>query len=159
MTHAQGTYGASLGPNIGVILEWVETNSGEMAETSMPLKLAIESLQASVALKTNTNYINLSKDAAKVEGVQYQACQDVSLEPITDKQRQALKPENYQVSMQQKLKYLSDTLDNLTTTLDKLLQLNALLSLALALNTKIEKNQKNQKNLNTSQNWLIKLTK
>lgn len=74
--------------------------------------------------------------------MQYQACQDVSLEPITDKQRQALKPENYQVSMQQKLKYLSDTLDNLTTTQDKLLQLNALLSSALALNTKIEKTKK-----------------
>ncbi|WP_350976639.1 6-hydroxymethylpterin diphosphokinase MptE-like protein [Shewanella sp. AC34-MNA-CIBAN-0136] len=142
MTHAQGTYGASLGPNIGVMLEWVETNSGEMAETPMQLKQAIESLQASVALKINTNYINLSKDAAKVKGVQYQECQDVSLEPITEKQRQTLKPETYQVSMQQKLKYLNDTLDNLTTTQDKLLQLNALLSSALALNTKIEKKQK-----------------
>ncbi|WP_434952530.1 motility associated factor glycosyltransferase family protein [Shewanella sp. HL-SH4] len=142
VTHTQGTYGASLGPNIGVMLEWVETYSGEMAETPIQLMHAIESLQASVACQKNTTYINLSKDAAKVKGVRYQACHDIKLKPITDKQRKMLKPETYQISTQEKLKYLSDTLDALTTTQDKLLQLNVLVSEALVLNNKIEKSQK-----------------
>ena len=141
ITHTQGTYGASLGPNIGVMLEWVETYSGEMAETPIQLLHAIESLQASVSCKKNTTYINLSSNAAKVDGVQHRACKDIKLEPISDKQRQMLKPETYQISTQQKLKYLSDTLDNLTITQDKLLQLNVLSSRALVLNTKIEKSQ------------------
>lgn len=142
LTHTQGTYGASLGPNIGVMLEWVETYSGEMAETPIQLLHAIESLEASVACHINTSYINLSKNAAKVKGVRYQTCQDIKLEPITDKQRQMLKPESYQISTQKKLKYLSDTLDNLTTTQNKLLQLNVLVSEALALNNKIEQSHK-----------------
>ncbi|WP_434930161.1 6-hydroxymethylpterin diphosphokinase MptE-like protein [Shewanella sp. HL-SH5] len=142
VTHTQGTYGASLGPNIGVMLEWVETYSGEMAETPIQLMHAIESLQASVACQKNTTYINLSQDAAKVKGVRYQACHDIKLKPITDKQRQMLKPETYQISTQEKLKCLSDTLDALTTTQNKLLQLNVLVSEALVLNNKIEKSQK-----------------
>lgn len=143
VTHAQGTYGASLGPNIGVMFEWVETNSGQMAETPIQLLHAIESLQDAVALKPDTTYINLSKDAAKVNGVQYQAAQDINLELITDKQRQILNPETYHLSAAQKLKSLCDTLDNLISTQDKLKQLQALLSEALVFNSKRESAHKN----------------
>ncbi|GGP38788.1 hypothetical protein GCM10009347_03330 [Shewanella algicola] len=142
VTHTQGTFGASLGPDIGVMLEWVETYSGEMAETPIQLLHAIESLQTSIMHQTSTIYINLSKDAAKVNGVEYRACQDVQLDSITHKNRQMLRPETYQLSTQQRTGYLIDTLNNLTKTLDKLQRLKILISEALVLNTKIEKSQK-----------------
>ena len=138
ITHTQGTYGASLAPNIGVMFEWVETYSGEMAETPIPLRYAIESLQASVAATPDTTYINLSKDAAKVDGIDYIAPQHVSLEPITDCQRQILKPENYHVPLSQKLSLLHDTLVELTTTQEKIGQVNTLVANALSLIDKIE---------------------
>ncbi|QDO83414.1 DUF115 domain-containing protein [Shewanella psychropiezotolerans] len=138
ITHTQGTYGASLAPDIGEMFEWVETYSEEMAETPKQLLYAIESLQASVADAPNTTYINLSKDAAKVDGIDYIAPQHVSLEPITDCQRQMLKPETYQVPLSQKLDLLHNTLGELTKTQENLGRLNTLVTSALSLVDKLE---------------------
>lgn len=138
VTHTQGTYGASLGPNIGVMLEWVETNSGDMTETSIALLHAIQSLQTFVADNSSIKCINLSKDAAKVNGVDYISPQHIVLEDISDKQRALLKPENYQLTILQKSTYLNETLNELTTTKDKFKQLQTILTDALALIDKIE---------------------
>ncbi|MDP5144989.1 DUF115 domain-containing protein [Shewanella sp. ULN5] len=144
-THTIGTYGASLSTSLGNMLEWVETYSGNMAETPIQLLHAIESLQEAAVINLNTTYINLSNDAAKVNGVQYQASQDIFLEKITNEQRQILCPKNYQIPAREKISYLNDILDNLTTTQDKLQKLQLLLSDALMLISKMTKNQKETK--------------
>ncbi|NRD74827.1 DUF115 domain-containing protein [Shewanella sp. VB17] len=137
-THTQGTYGASLGPNIGAILEWVETNAGEMAETPMTLLHAIQSLQTFVTEHPNINIINLSKDAAKINGVNYIESQHIVLEDISDKQRALLTPENHQLPSLQKIAYLNNTLNELTTANNKLKKLQVILADALVIIEKME---------------------
>ncbi|SQH77586.1 conserved protein of unknown function, might belong to Motility accessory factor maf family [Shewanella benthica] len=87
-THAKGTLEASLGPNLGQICEWVDTYAGYKAETLIQLLYAIESLQTEVERFPDRKFINLSRSAAVVKGVSYQATQNIRLKPIAvDKYR------------------------------------------------------------------------
>jgi len=90
-THAQGTIESNLGPNLGQICEWVDTYSGEQAETLFQLLDAIESLQDEVKQYPERTVINLAKNAAVVEGISYQAASNIQLEPIPNEKFQVLR--------------------------------------------------------------------
>jgi hypothetical protein len=79
VTHAKGTIEAKLGPNLGLICEWVDTYSGHKAETPMPLVLAIQSFESEVSNYHDIEFINLSKSAAKIGGVKYCAFDEVEV--------------------------------------------------------------------------------
>lgn len=89
-THAKGTLEASLGPNLGQIGEWVDTYAGYKAETLIQLLYAIESLQQDIINYPERTFINLSKSAAIVEGVNYKATQDIELTSIPTEKFQLL---------------------------------------------------------------------
>jgi len=90
-THAQGTIESNLGPNLGQICEWVDTYSGEQAETLFQLLDAIESLQDEVKQYPERTVINLAKNAAVVEGISYQTASNIQLEPIPNEKFQVLR--------------------------------------------------------------------
>ncbi|QYJ83671.1 motility associated factor glycosyltransferase family protein [Shewanella aegiceratis] len=138
VTHAQGTYGASLGPNIGVMFEWVETNAGDMAETPIQLLHAITSLEEAIRNTPDTEYINLSLDAAKVKGVNYLATDQIEIQPLTTSQRALLLPQKHCTTTSEKQRYLADTLTEIESHLEKLTLLNAELKQAHSIIGKLE---------------------
>ncbi|QLE86198.1 DUF115 domain-containing protein [Shewanella sp. Scap07] len=140
VSHTSGTYGASLGPNIGTMYEWVETYSGEMAETPIQLLGAAESIAEQVRDNSNPTYINLSKNAAKIPGVIYQAATDIKLNRISTEHRALLSPSQHHCSNEEYLQSLSHASDQLITTRKKLNALIEKNSDALHLIDKIEKN-------------------
>jgi len=89
-THAQGTIESNLGPNLGQICEWVETYSGEQAETLIQLLYAIESLQDEVKQHPDRKFINLAQSAAVVKAIDYQATSDIQLQQIPKDKFQVL---------------------------------------------------------------------
>lgn len=81
-THAQGSNEQKAGPQLGLGQLWVETNDGEMAETTPDLHFAINAIseQARVAREKNSQLCNLSADAAMIEGVEFRKLDAVKLE-------------------------------------------------------------------------------
>lgn len=70
-SHASGTVEASLGPRLGHNTIWVETYAGKQAETLIQLKQAMESLELEAKTHPSVEMINLSSEAAKIQGVTY----------------------------------------------------------------------------------------
>ncbi|WP_351014865.1 6-hydroxymethylpterin diphosphokinase MptE-like protein [Shewanella sp. AC91-MNA-CIBAN-0169] len=93
MSHTTGTY-IPKGHSIGSIYEWVETYSGDMAETPYQLVQALVSLTAQVANSSNIKYINLSVNAARVEGIQHIDSSNIILEPIDINKLNSISPIN-----------------------------------------------------------------
>lgn len=78
-THAKGTIEAKLGPNIGLIGEWVDTYAGAKAETPMPLLFAIQSFEYEASYYDHIDFVNLSENAAKINGIRYCSVDDVEI--------------------------------------------------------------------------------
>ncbi|QBF84015.1 DUF115 domain-containing protein [Shewanella maritima] len=125
-THTKGTFGSSLGPQLGQMFEWVETYSGEMAETPMQLVSAIAGLEESVASYSNVRVVNIAKDAAKVKGVDYQAPESIKIASIDQGLRDIVNPKHYKLSFEQRqplLQALSNELIQTKTDFNKLIPL------------------------------------
>ncbi|MCG9745816.1 6-hydroxymethylpterin diphosphokinase MptE-like protein [Shewanella sp. Isolate8] len=145
-SHTSGTYAASLGPNLGAVMEWVETYSGEMAETPMQLLQAIGATEDLIASHPQqANYINLSADAAKVKGIEHHPTDTIALTQIDAVQRHLLAPEAYLASDAEWVAHFTRTLKELTTARQALIQLNSKNNDALAIIGKLEKERTNER--------------
>ncbi|MGS0691458.1 6-hydroxymethylpterin diphosphokinase MptE-like protein [Shewanella sp. 30m-9] len=80
-THTSGTLEANLGPNMGHIGEWVETYSGDKAETIFQLTEAKKALAYQVNTLDNCKVINLSINAAVVPNIDYLPLDNIIIEP------------------------------------------------------------------------------
>ncbi|TVP10127.1 6-hydroxymethylpterin diphosphokinase MptE-like protein [Shewanella sp. KCT] len=81
-THTKDSVESTLGPNLGIMGEWVDTYCGEKAETVIQLKLAMEALEEESKDNPKIEFINLSPNAAKVKGIEYKNPDQISLSPI-----------------------------------------------------------------------------
>ncbi|MGW7675646.1 6-hydroxymethylpterin diphosphokinase MptE-like protein [Shewanella sp. S23-S33] len=79
-THAKDSVESTLGPNLGIMGEWIDTYGGEKAETVTQLKLAIEALAVEAKINPEIEFINLSLNAAKVNGMEYKNTEHISLQ-------------------------------------------------------------------------------
>lgn len=78
-SHAKGSLEQAVGPNLGNIYRNLETYKGEMAEAPVYLYEACMNVQARIAQHPDIDFINLNINAAKVEGVKYQAMDSIKL--------------------------------------------------------------------------------
>jgi tetratricopeptide (TPR) repeat protein len=78
-THAKGTIEEKLGPNLGHICEWVDTYAGTKAETPMPLLFAIQSFGSEASYYEGVDLVNLSINAAKINGIRYASVDEVEI--------------------------------------------------------------------------------
>ncbi|SIQ48893.1 Uncharacterized conserved protein [Shewanella morhuae] len=78
-THTKDSVESALGPNLGIMGEWIDTYGEEKAETVTQLKLAIEALAAEAKTYTEIEFINLSLNAAKVKGIEYKNTEHIIL--------------------------------------------------------------------------------
>ncbi|GIU48807.1 hypothetical protein TUM4438_31040 [Shewanella sairae] len=95
VTHSKGSVEAEAGINNSRIEEWVETYAGNQAETPVQLISAAQTLQTEALNHPQANIINLSINAAKLEGISYQAAETITIEPanIAPKQLLAMIPD------------------------------------------------------------------
>ncbi|MFT5760547.1 MAG: hypothetical protein ACI9LM_005334 [Alteromonadaceae bacterium] len=83
-THAKGSLEAELNPvNLGYIGQWVETNDGQFAETTIQMYSALELLQADIVEAKQIQFINLAAQAAKIESVTYQSIETLTCEKLS----------------------------------------------------------------------------
>lgn len=141
-THAKGSLESSLGPNLGIICDWVETYSGELAESVIQLQLAAQSLQEDVKKYPNIHVINLSINAVKLSGITYQDQNDLTLTltaQLTPTQLLASIPDiSYSIEKKLLIERTTSQLDKLKTELS---EINRLATEALLLTKKIEKKE------------------
>ncbi|MDH1469600.1 6-hydroxymethylpterin diphosphokinase MptE-like protein [Shewanella sp. GD03713] len=81
-SHASGTVEASLGPSLGHDTLWVSTYAGYQAETLIQLKQAMESLENEAKTYPHVDIINLSSNAACIEGITHQPTKEITLPPL-----------------------------------------------------------------------------
>ncbi len=83
-THAQGSNEYGVGPQLGTGQLWVETNSGEMAETTADFHFAISTIagQATMAADCGCQLINMGDWAARIDGVAHASWRDIVLSPL-----------------------------------------------------------------------------
>ncbi len=81
-THTKDTVEANNGPKLGHDGQWVDTYKGEKAETLIQFIFAIETMveQAKFAVEHGIDIINLSENAAKIAGINYQPTSQIKLE-------------------------------------------------------------------------------
>lgn len=79
-THTKDSVESALGPNLGIMGEWIDTYGGEKAETVTQLKLAIEALAVEANINPDIEFINLSLSAAKVKGMEYKNTEHINLQ-------------------------------------------------------------------------------
>ncbi len=79
VTHAKGSLEASAGSKNSKIHEWVETYSGQIAETPIQLLYAAQGLEEEASQFPNVKIINLSEHAAKIKGVAYKNFNDINI--------------------------------------------------------------------------------
>lgn len=79
-THTKDSVESALGPNLGIMGEWIDTYGGEKAETVTQLKLAIEALAVEAKINPEIEFINLSLNAAKVKGMEYKNTEHINLQ-------------------------------------------------------------------------------
>ncbi|MEH6733308.1 MAG: 6-hydroxymethylpterin diphosphokinase MptE-like protein [Shewanella sp.] len=83
-THAMGSLEAELNPvMLGHIGQWVETNDGQFAETTIQMYSALESLQVDIVEAKQIQFINLAAQAAKIESVSYQSIETLTCEKLS----------------------------------------------------------------------------
>ncbi|ABZ75958.1 protein of unknown function DUF115 [Shewanella halifaxensis HAW-EB4] len=80
-THTTGTLEANLGPNMGHIGEWVDTYSGDKAETIFQLTEAKKALAHQVINLPQCKIINLSANAAIIPNIDHLALDEITIEP------------------------------------------------------------------------------
>ncbi|MFB2684784.1 6-hydroxymethylpterin diphosphokinase MptE-like protein [Shewanella mangrovisoli] len=81
-THTKDSVESALGPNLGIMGEWIDTYGGEKAETVTQLKLAIDALAAEANINPEIEFINLSLNAAKVNGIKYKNTESIILQIV-----------------------------------------------------------------------------
>ncbi|MCU8084613.1 6-hydroxymethylpterin diphosphokinase MptE-like protein [Shewanella sp. SM23] len=81
-SHTNGTLEANTGPNLSRIREWVETYEGFLAETPIQMMQAIQDLEKQIAPHTHIRFYNLSRTAAKINGIEYQPLDQCPLTPL-----------------------------------------------------------------------------
>ncbi|WP_076410825.1 motility associated factor glycosyltransferase family protein [Shewanella sp. UCD-KL12] len=157
ITHAQGTFGAELSPDLGKMFEWVETYSGELAETPIQLLHAAQSLQEKVAERPDVTFINLSKNASKVEGVKFRPADEISLTPIEESLKESLKPANMKLSVEEKLQDMRNSLAETQSAEKKFTAIKKLVTTALDLADKLIKEKNNSPKIQTYSNKIEKI--
>ncbi|MFG7353204.1 6-hydroxymethylpterin diphosphokinase MptE-like protein [Shewanella oncorhynchi] len=138
-THANGTVEANLGPNLGHNNKWVETYAGYQAETPIQLVHAMESLASEAKKYPNVDFINLSKNAAKIEGISHISTKNIILDELGSKIISCLE----KCDTQNKKIDLEQTLDECKKAKDDLTKLLKLTKKALALSKKLNLNSLN----------------
>ncbi|WP_417760100.1 6-hydroxymethylpterin diphosphokinase MptE-like protein [Shewanella sp.] len=83
-THAKGTKEEAAGADLVTLGEWVTTYAGELVETTVQMKLAIQSLAEQASLLTSSKIINLSPHAAKIENIEHIPQDKITLEERKD---------------------------------------------------------------------------
>ncbi|MBW8186485.1 motility associated factor glycosyltransferase family protein [Shewanella nanhaiensis] len=132
-THTKGSVEAKIGPNLGIMGEWIETYEGRKAETVTQLKLAMESLANEASQNPKIEYLNLSLKAAKVKGISYKNTNEIQLqhnnitpteflESIPNLTIQERKQSN--LTSKKEFSRLSDTLIDIIDLSEKALKLN-----------------------------------
>jgi tetratricopeptide (TPR) repeat protein len=129
------------------MFEWVETYSGEMAETPIQLLHAAQSLQEKVSQSPQIQFINLSKNAAKVEGVSYYDANSIPLTPIDQEFSAILSPDSHRLSTTEKIADLTVCIEELTHANDRVIGLESLLKEAESLTNDICINLNNHKKI------------
>lgn len=130
-THTQGTKEAAVGADLVTIGEWVTTYAGELVETTVPLKLAIQSLAEQAYNLRDCEIINLSSHAAKIENIAHVPQEDIVLSQRQDELNSTiqaiLKDDHNKVASLQKAK------QELTKTLATVTKINHLAAAAFEL--------------------------
>ncbi|WP_394392209.1 6-hydroxymethylpterin diphosphokinase MptE-like protein [Shewanella woodyi] len=80
-THTKGSVESNIGPNLGIMGEWIDTYGGKRAETVSQLRIAMEALAEEASNNPQIEFINLSLNAAKIEGISYKNKKQLSLTP------------------------------------------------------------------------------
>ncbi|MBV7316397.1 6-hydroxymethylpterin diphosphokinase MptE-like protein [Shewanella sp. NIFS-20-20] len=86
VSHASGSVHGTIGPKLDFIGEWVTTYEGKLAETTLQLFEAMQSLAEQAANLNGAQLINLAASAAKIDGIRYVPKEDIVLPGIDDKQ-------------------------------------------------------------------------
>ncbi|WP_394128824.1 6-hydroxymethylpterin diphosphokinase MptE-like protein [Shewanella maritima] len=172
-THAKGSLEAEINPvMLGHIGQWVETNDGLLAETTIQMFTALRSLQTEVEASKDAKFINLAPQAGKVEGVDCIACEDIRIGQPVINAKELLLSVNTKIkaiNIKQTLQQISKQLNSRQVTLDKLkglvhesIQLCEQLNLGLKPNqlTKAQKQlNRNETKINQIDEALVKLLK
>ena len=80
-THTKGSVESNIGPNLGIMGEWVDTYGDKKAETVIQLKLAMQALAAEASVNPEIEFLNLSINAAKVDGIAHKRIEQIQLTP------------------------------------------------------------------------------
>lgn len=83
-THAQGSNEHEVGPQLGTGQLWVETNCGEMAETTADFNFAVATIadQANGARQRSCQLYSLGDWSARIDGVEFIDRCEVALSPL-----------------------------------------------------------------------------
>lgn len=140
-SHASGTVEASLGPSLGHNTIWVETYAGKQAETLIQLKQAMESLELEAKTHPSVEMINLSSDAAKIQGVTYSEPNKLVLDIFDIKRNKYIDisiedKKNDLLNIQVECKKTKNSLTNLLNLTKKAKKLSS----GLSLNSKLSSN-------------------
>ncbi|GIU14661.1 MULTISPECIES: 6-hydroxymethylpterin diphosphokinase MptE-like protein [unclassified Shewanella] len=137
VTHAKGSIEAEAGINNSRIEEWVETYAGHRAETPIQLVAAAQSLQAEAQQHPDVDIINLSINAAKLEGINYQATDTITLTPTGVTPKQIL--DLIHSSAAEKIVHLNDIEAKLLSSVETFTGIKKLSQQAIDLNTQAKR--------------------
>lgn len=154
-THVKGTLEANLGPNLGQIGEWVETNGGLKAETPIQLLYALDALQSEVALYNDVDFVNLSINAAKINGVRYCPIENIILKDTNNISNII---SNIHLS-ENRMDVISKTINNVQNSLNKLSTLLEKINSAIELVKKMDRTEISHKELMLHSREISKIEK
>ena len=140
-THTKGSVESKIGPNLGIMGEWVETYSGAKAETVVQLSLAMEALAAEAKNNPQIEFINLSANAAKIEKIHHKNTNELLIESVDCSPRQLLEsiPD---VDIPAKEKHILAAQQGFERFHHELLDIKKRTEAALMLNAEIQTNPK-----------------
>ncbi|MCL1139673.1 6-hydroxymethylpterin diphosphokinase MptE-like protein [Shewanella pneumatophori] len=132
VSHANGAVEANAGSNNSRIGEWVETYAGNIAETIVQLIYAGQALTEDALNYPHANIINLSENAAKLDGVHHQKVESIKLQSagISPKQLLELVPDG----ATEKSVHLNKMMTEVNQAIQDLEQIKALANKAIELN-------------------------
>lgn len=135
-THAKGSKEEAVGADLVTLGEWVTTYAGELVETTVPLKLAIQSLADQTYNLEDCEIINLSTHAAKIDNIKHIPQENITLGGRKDNLNNVI--EAVLKDEHSKVKSLLATKKEITKALENITEINELAAKALKL---CQKNQ------------------
>ncbi|QFU23534.1 DUF115 domain-containing protein [Shewanella eurypsychrophilus] len=92
-THAKGSIESGHGPLLTAEGLWIETNTGEMAETQIQLVTAKETMEELFDNRSHKNHeiINLSLYGAKIQGTDYRDFNDIDFDADIDEAKKQIR--------------------------------------------------------------------